>query len=98
MACARRSRNRLIRNCWNSCAWSTEALRSLSANRASRQDLRPPAVALFLFRNRIRFRSLQVQCNPFSVDENNAAADQFLASAVIFLIASERGEGNHELH
>ena len=45
-----------------------------------------------------RFGPLQVQCHSLSIDKNNAAVDQFLTSAIIFLVASQRGEGNHELY
>src|SRR4029077_6068641 len=42
------------------------------------------------FNERIRFCALQVQRNSLSINKDDAAVDQFLAGAVILLIANQR--------
>jgi hypothetical protein len=51
-----------------------------------------------LFGGKVCFCPLQIQCHSLSIDKDNASVDQFLASAIIFLIASQCGERDHELH
>jgi hypothetical protein len=45
-----------------------------------------------------RFGALQVQRNSLTVDEHDAAIDQFLAGRIVFLVTQQRCKRNKELH
>ena len=44
------------------------------------------------------FSDLQIQGNPFSVDQHHPGVDELLASAIVFLVAAQRRERKEKFH